>query len=148
MKTNIILLCILIFLLLIYLNNTKSGSREGLLTVTNPLVLKLTDENITKIYKAYCDKFPNSSMPLDDWKRQQSIDALIGDAKSWAFGDTNRVNACYINPPITPVAGESLTDDLRTKIYKIFCNTPITLTTAQKAMTFDQLWVDAQSKTC
>jgi hypothetical protein len=144
MKTNIILLCILIFLILIYINNTNTntGSREGL-TVTNPLAYKLTDENITKIYRSYCDKFPNDNMPFDDWKRQQSVDTLIGDAKSWLFGSSTRANACSTNPPVGRVSGEVLTDDLRAKIYGIFCDKPITLTDARKSMKFDEIWTDA-----
>jgi regulatory protein YycI of two-component signal transduction system YycFG len=147
MKTNSILLCILIFLILIYLNNTKSVCREGL-TVTNPLEYKLTDENITKIYREYCDKFAlPGGLELNDARRKLSLTGLINDAKSFV-NDPNSVNLCYTTPPIKLAAGDSLTDDLRTKIYGIFCKTPITLTAAQKAMTFYQLWDDAQTKTC
>jgi hypothetical protein len=141
MKINIILLCILIFLILIYLNNTntKNGSREGL-TVTNPLEYKLTDENITKIYKEYCNKFGlPGGLELNDARRKLSLTELINDAKSFV-NDPNSVNLCYTTPSATTTV---LTDDLRTKVYGVFCDKPITLTDARKALTFDQLWADA-----
>jgi hypothetical protein len=143
MKINIILLCILIFLILIYLNNnnTKTGSREGIST-PNPLSYKLTDENITKIYKEYCNKFGlPGGLELNDARRQLSLTELINDAKSFV-NDPNSVNLCYTTPP-TPTT--VLTDELRTKVYGIFCDKNVTLTNARKAMTFDQLWADASS---